>query len=118
MVPLSGPTFFNPDALCTNFRQHLAQFQTPCEATAVWRWSNTLHALIPQPRQCLRVGMDETSVKLYPQDRGGHLVPEAKTRRSSQPSLPMYHKARAKHAAHLCAAFATILQSNEIFHKC
>ena len=44
-----------------------------CEAEALWRWSNYLQSRNETGRPQVLINMDETNVKLVPQERDGHV---------------------------------------------
>lgn len=47
------------------------------KATALWRWSNYLQACSTPGRPLVVINMDETNVKLVPQERAGHVTKRA-----------------------------------------
>ena len=44
-----------------------------CKAEALWRWSNYLQSRNETGRPHVLINMDETNIKLVPQERGGHV---------------------------------------------
>jgi len=53
-----------------------SQWRFP-QARAVWRWSNYLQSLCPCDRTLVLLNIDETSVKLVPQESKGHVSDRA-----------------------------------------
>ena len=47
------------------------------KATAFWRWSNFLQARSEPGRPLVVINIDETNVKLVPQERAGHVTRRA-----------------------------------------
>jgi hypothetical protein len=62
-------------------------FSLSAQATAVWQWSNFLHAQVPNGKIVLRINMDETSIKLHQTARGGHMTWKAVLLKRSALSL-------------------------------
>ena len=48
-----------------------------CEARALWRWSNYLQSRDPPGRPRVLINLDETSVRLVPQEGCGHVSKRA-----------------------------------------
>lgn len=57
------------------------------QATAVWQWSNFLHAHIPPTETAVVVNMDETSIRLYQKPGQGYMVKVARAKKRSAKSL-------------------------------
>ena len=57
------------------------------QATAVWHWSNFLHAHIPPHETAVVVNMDETSIRLYQKPGHGYMVQVARKQKRSPKSL-------------------------------
>ena len=48
-----------------------------CEASAFWRWSNFLQSLDPPERERVLINVDETCVRLVPDEGRGHVTNRA-----------------------------------------
>ena len=72
LVESEGSIFWHPFFLVAH------QFPPPCEALAVWAWSNCVQQEDRQGRRLLRINLDETAVCMCSSWRDGFLVRAAR----------------------------------------
>lgn len=70
----------------------------------MWRWSNWLHSLCSADKLPLRINLDETSVKIYPNPSAGNLTAEGRQQKRTHEGLRRQINKSHFRSAYTCVA--------------